>query len=133
MARLKDLLKKPDLAALKRQYKARSVDFIEKRFPDRFEKVALLDAARENDSLLGAFIQMQLRMLGCWALAWAGVMALLLFLNIFIHPHHPHFVIDAYWGFWAVFGLGVGLVMVFVMKRIVQPLIVRKEDYYGDI
>ena len=133
MAQLKDLLKKPDIAALKREYKARYVDFIEKRFPDRFEKIALLDAVKEHDSLLGAFIQMQLKMVGCWALAWAGVMALFLFLNIFIHPHHPHFVVDAYWGFWAVFGLGVGLVMVYVMKRIVQPLIVRKEDYYGDI
>jgi hypothetical protein len=64
---------------------------------------------------------------------WFGTLAFLLFLNIFIRPEHPHFAVDASWGFWAVFGLGIGCLMVFVMKRIIQPLIVRNEDYYGDI
>ncbi len=94
---------------------------------------AFLDALRENRSLLGAFIQAQLRLTVPWMILWFAVLAFLLFLNIFIRPEHPHFVVDAYWGFWAVFGLGVGCIMVFVMKRIIQPLIVRKEDYYGDI
>lgn len=68
-----------------------------------------------------------------WLKVYFAVLGFLLFLNIFLHPHHPHFGLDAYFGFWAVFGLGVGYVMIFVMKRIIQPLIVRKEDYYGDI
>ena len=74
-----------------------------------------------------------LRRGGLWMILWAAVLAFLMFLNIFIHPHHPHFVIDIVPWFWAVFGLGVGVIMVFVMKKKIQPLIVRKEDYYNDI
>ena len=74
-----------------------------------------------------------LRQRGLWLMLFFGILALLVILNLFIQPHHPHFGVDAIPGFWAVFGLGVGLVMVYVMKRIVQPLIVRSEDYYGDI
>ncbi len=69
-----------------------------------------------------------------WLLkALFGLLGFLVLLNLFIRPHEPHFGLDAYPGFWALFGLGVGLAMVYVMKRVVQPLIVRKEDYYGDI
>ncbi len=62
-----------------------------------------------------------------------GLLAFFVVLNLIVRPHEPHFGLDAYPGFWALFGLGVGWVMVMVMKRVVQPLIVRKEDYYGDI
>lgn len=118
---------RPDLAIIEKKVEA----FQEKRpIP---EVGAFLDALRENRSLLGAFIQMQLRLIMPWTILWFAVLGFLLFLNIFIQPHHPHFVVDAYWGFWAAFGLGVGCFMVYVMKRIIQPLIVRKEDYYGDI
>ncbi|MDL2210213.1 hypothetical protein LJC26_05360 [Desulfovibrio sp. OttesenSCG-928-O18] len=75
----------------------------------------------------------QLRKRGQWLRVFFSVLAVLVALNLFFRPHDPHFVLDAYPGFWAVFGLGVGVVMVFVMKKIVQPLIVRKEDYYNDI
>ncbi len=68
-----------------------------------------------------------------WLKVYFGFLGFLLLLNIFLRPHEPHFGLDSWFGFWAVFGLGVGLVMIFVMKRIIQPLIVRKEDYYGDI
>lgn len=65
-----------------------------------------------------------------WRMIMFVVLALLVVLNFFIHPHHPHFGIDKYPGFWAVFGCGVGLGMVIIMKKIVQPTIGRKEDYY---
>lgn len=68
-----------------------------------------------------------------WLLIFFGMLAALLILNLFIQPLHPHFGVDRYPWFWAAFGLIVGLVMIFVMKRIIQPLIVRSEDYYGDI
>ena len=118
---------RPDLTIIENKVE----QFQEKRHVP--EVGAFLDALKENRSLLGAFIQMQLRLTMPWLIVWFAVLAFLLLLNIFIHPHHPHFVVDAYWGFWAVFGLGVGCLMVYVMKRIIQPLIVRKEDYYGDI
>ena len=67
-----------------------------------------------------------------------GVFGVLFFLglaglvgaNVFIRPHDPEFVYDAYAGFWAVFGLVVGLALVIVMKKIVQPMISRGDDYY---
>jgi hypothetical protein len=69
---------------------------------------------------------------------WTGPVAVLFFLglaglvvaNVFIRPHEAEYVFDAYPGFWAVFGLVVGLAMVIVMKKIVQPMISRGDDYY---
>jgi len=118
---------------LKQNLKAKSIEFFEARLPDMPAKKMMLDAMKENNSLLGSIFQVLNGMTLGLLLLWFGLLALLLFLNIFIHPHHPHFVVDVYWGFWAVFGLGVGVIMIYVMKRIIQPLIVRKEDYYGDI
>ena len=68
-----------------------------------------------------------------WKKALAAVMGLLVALNVLIRNHHPHFGIDWIPGFWAVFGLVAGVVMVFFVKKIVQPLIKRPEDYYGDV
>jgi len=65
-----------------------------------------------------------------WRIVFFVVLALLVVLNFFVHPHHPHFGLDKHPGFWAIFGCGIGLVMVLVMKKIVQPTIGRKEDYY---
>ncbi|MDO9630655.1 MAG: hypothetical protein Q7I92_01990 [Humidesulfovibrio sp.] len=70
--------------------------------------------------------------------AWRGVIGVLFFLalaglvvaNVFIRPHEAEFVYDAYAGFWAVFGLIGGLAMVIIMKKIVQPMISRGDDYY---
>jgi len=61
-----------------------------------------------------------------------GVLLVLLILNVPFVTHHPHFGLDKYPGFFAGFGLFVGLGMVIIMKKIVQPFIKRKEDYYGD-
>ncbi len=62
-----------------------------------------------------------------------AVLAVLVLLNFVIYSHHGHFWhLDEYPGFFAAFGLFVGLGMVIIMKKIVQPFIARKEDYYGD-
>ena len=149
MAKPTDLLKKiengeclikPHVDALRakiesrpdREVVIRNVEKLQDKL-HRPELAAVLDALKENKSYLGAFIQAQLRLTIPWMMLWFGTLAFLLVLNIFYRPDHPHFVLDAYWGFWAVFGLGIGCLMVYVMKRIIQPLIVRKEDYYGDI
>jgi len=50
--------------------------------------------------------------------------------NVFVRPHEAEYVFDVYPGFWAVFGLVVGLALVIVMKKIVQPMISRGDDYY---
>lgn len=68
-----------------------------------------------------------------WRLAMFVVLGLTVVLNLFVLNHHPHFGIDWIPGFWSVFGFGVGVVMVFFVKKIVQPLIKRPENYYGDL
>lgn len=68
-----------------------------------------------------------------WFKAYIAFLIGLLAINIGVRPEHPHFVYDALCGFWAVFGFGVGVPMIWIMKRIIQPLIIRDEDYYGDI
>ncbi len=68
-----------------------------------------------------------------WKKVMFAVLGLLVVLNIFIPNHHPHFGVDRAPGFWPAFGFFVGVVMVFFVKKIVQPLIKRPEDYYGDL
>jgi len=65
-----------------------------------------------------------------WRIVFFVVLGVLVGINVLIHPHHAEFGIDAYPGFWGLFGLVSGLAMVIIMKKIIQPLIARKEDYY---
>ena len=73
-----------------------------------------------------------------WLRSKTGALAAVFFLglaglvvaNVFIRPHHVEFVYDAYPGFWSLFGLVGGLAMVIIMKKIVQPMISRGDDYY---
>jgi len=69
--------------------------------------------------------------------AWRKVffvsLSLVVALSLLVPNLHPHFVVDKYPGFWPVFALVVGVSMIFLVKKIVQPLIKRPEDYYGDI
>jgi len=73
-----------------------------------------------------------------WLRARTRVIAVLFFLglaglvvaNVFVRPHEAEYVFDIYPGFWAVFGLIGGLAMVIIMKKIVQPMISRGDDYY---
>ncbi len=68
-----------------------------------------------------------------WRIIFFVVLGVMLVLNKFIYSYHGHFWdLDTIPGFFAVFGLVVGLAMVIIMKKIVQPFIARKEDYYGD-
>ena len=66
-------------------------------------------------------------------LVMLGTLGLLVVLNLFVPNRHPHFGIDDVPGFWPVFGFGLGVAMIFFVKKIVQPLIKRPEDYYGDL
>lgn len=82
---------------------------------------------------LGKFLQAQAGRSRFWLMGFLAGLAALAAANLFLRPTHPHFGYDALPFFWPVFGLGVGLAMVFMMKKIIQPLIVRKEDYYDDL
>lgn len=67
-----------------------------------------------------------------YATAWKA--ALFVFLaaavlaNVYVRPHEAEYRLDAYPGFWAVFGLLTALAMVWVMKIVVQPWIKRPEE-----
>ena len=65
---------------------------------------------------------------GRWKQGLPLFLGLLLTANIFVHPPHAEFGIDAYTGFWAAFGLVVTVTMVLIMKKIIQPLLVRPEE-----
>ncbi len=84
-------------------------------------------------SALGKFLQAQMANRRLWFMAFLAGLAVLAAVNLFLRPEHPHFGYDALPFFWPVFGLGVGLIMVLVVKKLIQPLIVRKEDYYDDL
>lgn len=68
-----------------------------------------------------------------WRKVMFAIMGILVVLNIIISNPAPHFVVDRVPGFWPAFGFLVGVVMVFFVKKIVQPLIKRPEDYYADL
>lgn len=84
-------------------------------------------------SLFGKFLQAQTANRRPWLLAFLAALAALVVVNLFLRPEHAHFIYDAWPFFWPVFGLCIGLGMVLMMKKIVQPLITRKEDYYDDL
>lgn len=51
-------------------------------------------------------------------------------LNLFIHPHHPHFALEKFPGFWAVFGLVAALVLGKVAKGSAHTFLGKPEDFY---
>ena len=80
-------------------------------------------------SALGNFLERaRTQHLKGWKIGFFVFLALALGANFFIHPHHAEFGLDAHPGFWAGFGLVISIVMVFVMKKIIQPMLVRPEE-----
>jgi hypothetical protein len=63
-----------------------------------------------------------------WALC--TVCALLLVADAF-YEKHPHFAVEYWFGFYALFGLVVSLGLVLSAKAL-RSLVTRKEDYYDD-
>ena len=58
------------------------------------------------------------------------VLALLVVLNFFILPHHPHFGLEKYTGFWAVFGCVIAVVLARVAKGAAHTFLGKNEDFY---
>ena len=72
--------------------------------------------------------------LAVWKKVFFGLLALMVVLNLIVPNHHPHFAgMDAVPGFWPAISFVMGVAMIFFVKKIVQPLIKRPEDYYGDL
>jgi uncharacterized membrane protein len=70
--------------------------------------------------------------IGAWKTGLFVFLAALAAINLFVLPHEAEYGLDAYPEFWALFGLVTTLVMVWVMKKIVQPIIERHEEEETD-
>ncbi len=64
------------------------------------------------------------------AQAMYASLAVLLLLNLFIGPHEPHFVVDAWPGFWALFGLVGTFILVKLAKGSAHTFLGKDEDFY---
>ncbi len=79
---------------------------------------------------LGAFISGLRGKTRLFKWLFFAILALLVALNVFLRPHHPHVGAEALPGFWAVFGLVLAVAMAALMKGIVAQLIGFSEDIY---
>ena len=48
------------------------------------------------------------------------------------HTHPPHYGWEHWKGFYAVFGFVGCSVLVLISRFVLRPLVMRREDYYGD-
>ena len=58
------------------------------------------------------------------------VLALLIFIDIGIPRHHPHFLGDMIPGFWAGFGFLACILIIVFSKWLGKKFLFRPEDYY---
>ena len=59
-----------------------------------------------------------------------AALGLLVVLNLFIHPHEPHFGIDGVPGFWGLFGLAGAVLLGRAAKGLAHTVLGKDEDYY---
>lgn len=66
--------------------------------------------------------------LKAWKIGVFVFLAAAVLTNLIIRPHTAEYGLDTYPGFWAAFGLATTLVIVWIMKKVVQPWIKRPEE-----
>lgn len=60
------------------------------------------------------------------------LLVVLVGLDIFIPRHHPYFPWDEVPGFYAFFGLGAALCIIFLSRTLGGLIIQRREDFYDE-
>ncbi|MDR2339178.1 MAG: hypothetical protein LBF40_03455 [Deltaproteobacteria bacterium] len=95
----------------------------------------MTEESPERKGGLGGLLDRQLEpsRVRAWRTLFFLALLVAALLNLVVKNEHPHFGLDKYPFFWPAFGLVVGVVMVFIVKKVIQPLIKRPEDYYGDL
>lgn len=63
-----------------------------------------------------------------WKIGLFVFLVIAVLANFYVRPHEAEYRLDAYPGFWALFGLVTAVGMVWIMKRIIQPVIKRPEE-----
>lgn len=86
---------------------------------------------REPTSL-GNWLEAARKKAGAFKILLYCVLTVLVVLNFFVLPHHPHFAMEGLPTFWAFFGLIGTVVMVVVLKKIVYPILARPEEDTND-
>ena len=81
-------------------------------------------------SRLGNWLEWQTTKVKAWRNLLFAVMIALAVVGALVHNHHPHFVYDELYVFWAAFGWALAVVMTVVLKKIVFPILRKPEDYY---
>jgi peptidoglycan/LPS O-acetylase OafA/YrhL len=84
------------------------------------------------DDQLGEWLEQQRRRPWRYFKLLLAVLALLVAINVFVRPEHPHFPLETIPGFWAVFGLVAAVGMSLVLKKLASPLLRRPEEPDGD-
>ena len=59
-----------------------------------------------------------------------AALGLLMLLNVFIHPHHPHFGLEAIPEFWALFGLAGAVILAKGAKGLAHTVLGKDENFY---
>jgi hypothetical protein len=59
-----------------------------------------------------------------------AALGLLVLLNVFILPHHPHFGLEMIPGFWSLFGLAGALVLAISAKGLAHTVLGKDENFY---
>lgn len=59
-------------------------------------------------------------------------LGLLVVLNVFIHPHHPHFGLEAIPGFWSLFGLAGTVILAKGAKGLAHTILGKEENFYEE-
>lgn len=84
----------------------------------------------DNRNRLGQWFENQRYRGVNWFWAFVMGLAVLLIANMFLLPHHPHFAAEHWPGFWALFGFLGAVILAFVMKKVIAPLLAMEEDRY---
>ncbi|PSH03377.1 MAG: hypothetical protein CXZ00_12510 [Acidobacteria bacterium] len=82
----------------------------------------------QEPKLLGSWLDTARERAGAFKKLLFVVLAGLVALNVFILPHEPHFAPEKIPGFWALFALICTVIMVFVLKKIVYPILAQHEE-----
>jgi hypothetical protein len=59
-----------------------------------------------------------------------AALGVLVLLNVFIHPHHPHFGLETIPGFWALFGLAGAVILAKGAKGLAHTVLGKDENFY---